>query len=253
MKARYAKELNKVHLNVEINTQYEEDYQLIMMQRNQIPGLLKVDYFNVDGKSRFVYDVSGMKSMKRRYETQQLKGRDILKFVEMLLQTVNEIRKYMLYPDHLILDPAFIFYQEGRWYFLYLPVKRTSMDKAFHELTEYFVKTLDYSEKEGIQLAYELHKETMQENYNLEQIMAKYDRNQETGEIANSSEENTLKQATGNIFVIDDGEYKTIPDAQAIREKNDGFHPFRMIGDRFRRSRWGNWEDLILEADRQDD
>ena len=46
--------------------------------------------------------------------------------------------------------------------------------KIFHELTEYFVKMLDYEDTEGIFLAYELHKATLQEHYDLELIMKEY-------------------------------------------------------------------------------
>ena len=41
-------------------------------------------------------------------------------------------------------------------------------------MTEYFVSRLDYRETEGILLVYRLHKETMQENYDLKKILDEY-------------------------------------------------------------------------------
>ena len=244
MKAKYTKELNKINLNLDIEAQYEEDYQVIMIQKNDIFGLLKMNCLSVDGKSRFVYDVSGMKSMKKRYESQKLKGQDILIFVETLLQTISEMRKFMLNPDCLLLHPAYIFYSGEKWHFLYQPLKRSSMDQAFHELTEYFVRTLDYEEKEGIQLAYELHKETMQDNYNLEQIIKIYKEK--------VAEPEKVEEITENILFAEE-EYPVVSDVATVHEKREGFHPFRMVGERLRKSKWGNWEDLIVEADRQEE
>ena len=41
-------------------------------------------------------------------------------------------------------------------------------------MTEYFVEKLDYEDEKGITLAYELHKATLEENYDLDAIMQEY-------------------------------------------------------------------------------
>lgn len=42
-----------------------------------------------------------------------------------------------------------------------------TMCEAFHELTEYFVKHLDYKDTEGVFLVSKIHRETLKENYDL--------------------------------------------------------------------------------------
>ena len=38
-------------------------------------------------------------------------------------------------------------------------------------MTEYFVRETDYEDKEAIYFAYELHKSSMEENYNIENVL----------------------------------------------------------------------------------
>ena len=251
MKARYTKELNKVCLQIEMESRYEEDYQIQMIKRNELYGLLPLQYLNVDGKSRFSYDVSGMESMRKRYETDVLTEQEVLTFIQALLKTVNEIRNHMLYPDGLLLHPNYIFYQKRQWFFVYQPVKKISMEKAFHELSEYFVETLDYAETQGIQLAYQLHKETMQENYNLEQIIEKY-KEQKRAETRIKEElvkEEPADDVEENIFTMEE-EYPVVSSHDTINHNmKTSFFPFRALQERFHRGKWGNWEGFIVEEE----
>ena len=286
MKVKYTKELNQTKLNISLDVQYEKDYQAMMMENNKIVGLLTMHCINIEGKSHFSYNVSGMKSMKKYYEANKFREQDILNFTEVLLQTIKEIRRYMLHPDGLLLHPSYIFNQDGQWYFVYLPNRRWAMDKAFHEMTEYFVRTLDYEEQDGIRLAYELHKETMRENYNLERILqvhkeqqkenrqqeensrqedcqqeehhrreehrrkeTKRERRKEVATVQSISDDKKWQvadeQEGGNIFTIEE-------DLLAVCEKPTPYRPFRMVGERLRRGRWGNWDDLIVDVDNVD-
>ena len=52
---------------------------------------------------------------------------------------------------------------------------------SYHELTEYFVKKVDYQDLESIQLACMLHKETLKETYDLESILQQYEEEAKTG------------------------------------------------------------------------
>ena len=252
MKVKYIKELNKVCLHIEMETQYEEDYQIQMTKRNKLSGILPMQHLGVDGKSRFTYDVSGMKSMRKRYEVETLTEQEILAFIQALLKTVNEIRNHMLYPDGLLLHPNYIFYHKGQWHFIYQPLKNISMEKAFHELSEYFVETLDYAEAQGIQLAYQLHKETMQENFNLEQIIEKYEeqkraqkkvKEQVRVELTGEEAENDVED---NAFAIEE-EYPVVLSHDTIKEKKTSFLPFRALQERLHKGKWGDWEGFIVE------
>ena len=71
----------------------------------------------------------------------------------------------------LSLDPGHIYVSDEIYYFCYCPGLEGNILEKFHELTEYFVRETDYEQKEAVYLAYELHKASMEENYNIEYEM----------------------------------------------------------------------------------
>lgn len=178
-RAEFETKLNRVCLHIYKEEHYEEDYQMPMLRQNQLDGILKVEGCEVDGQARYTYEISGMTSMKAMYENTNIKKQEIEAVITRILEVTETLQCYMLNPNCLVLKPEYIFFKEGNWYFCYFPVMEEDLCKLFHELTEYFVKMLDYQDTEGIFLAYELHKATLQEHYDLELIMKEY-RNRES-------------------------------------------------------------------------
>lgn len=173
METLYKRELNHTYLILELPSLYEEDYQMKMLQVNRIEGLLSVAGKGVDGKSQYFYEISGRTSLKSMYEKAEIQKSELEKFLVQFLQVLREVQRYLLNVNRLLLDPEYIFFGEERYYFCYLPVQETELCREFHCLTEYFVSKISHSEQEGILLACELHKATMEENYSLGKIVEK--------------------------------------------------------------------------------
>lgn len=337
VQAEFETKLNRSCLHLYKEEHYEEDYQMPMLRQNQLDGLLKVEGCEVEGKARYTYEISGLTSMKNMYENTCIKKQEIEGAIARILEVTETLQRYMLDPNCLVLKPEYIFNKEGQWFFCFFPGMEEDLCKLFHELTEYFVRMLDYEDTEGIFLAYELHKATLQEHYDLELIMKEYksresERNKmlkekkksvrvkrenkgygrgrsggeggryneqisaeteykrpgETGDEydkkqsrtehqydsleskgydygRNSGVENEYKNY-GNIFSVAD-EYDTdsgcstydrdeqIHMADTICEDGVGgwWKSWRKAANGIRRKRWGNWDDLILETDRQEE
>lgn len=268
MKTGYEKGLNKVCLHIDLAHTYEEDYKIHMLKENDIPGLLEITGCGIDGKSRYSYEVTGMISMKAKFKDIPIRQTDILHFVNRLMEVVKTLKCYMLSPDGLLLYPEFMFFGEGTWHFCYLPVRKKPLCEAFHIITEYFVKKLDYEDTEGIMLAFEIHKATLQDNYDLDKIMSEYKAHEEKRREGNAgkmpAEKEQTEELTGtsgtieradamqeHIFSLEEEEYVTTPDVQTIREMGVRWNPWRKTADKLKKSRWGSWKDLILETDGQ--
>ena len=174
MKVEYERSVHHTWMIVETDGVYEEDYQMPMLRQNRLAGILEVEGCEVDGKARYTYEISGLTSMKNMYENACIKKQEIEGMITRILEVTETLQRYMLNPNCLVLKPEYIFYKEGRWLFCYFPGMEEDLCKLFHELTEYFVRMLDYEDTEGIFLAYELHKATLQEHYDLELIMKEY-------------------------------------------------------------------------------
>ena len=253
MKTGYEKELNRVSLHIDIPRLYEEDYQIHMLRENKIPGLLEIAGCGMDGKSRYSYTVTGLLSMKSLFEASVIKKEDMLGFVNRLMEVVKALRRFMLNPDGLLLYPEFIFYGENTWYFCYLPGRKKSLCEAFHVITEYFVRKLDYEDTEGIMLSYELHKATLQENYDLEKIMDEYRIHEEKRRgpepVNADTPEDGEQLSRENLFSLEEEEYEPVADVETIREMGGHWSPWKKTADRLKKTKWGSWKDLILETD----
>lgn len=265
--------LSKVWLHIYTQEEYKEDYQMPMLRSNRITGVLSVEGCEVEGMGRYSYDISGLTSLEAVYEKRRIKKKDIEEIVRDLLKTEEVLRQYMLNPDCLLLQPEYIFRKGHKCYFCYLPGYNGVMSTAFHELSEYFVKMLDYEDTEGIFLAYELHKATLQERYDLSGIMEEYERHEkgrrkkqeERGKRVSQTEENY-----GNIFSLEEEEeyeetekyerqfnvqkkYEVHVSADSDCEEG-GLRPaWRKAVRHIPGKRWGQWSDLILETDRQEE
>ena len=281
LKISYEKGWDSICIHVDIPVPYEENYQMRMIRNNTIPHLSDTKGSGRDGTSRYTFRSEGGELMEEKYRSGEIHVEDVLSFTEQLLETADILTEHMLNPDRILLSPQLIFIEEKNVRFCYLPVENNSimegLGEAFHRMTEYFVSRLDYRETEGILLVYRLHKETMQENYDLKKILDEYkkdlhERREEQKKIEDETDE--IKQQISHkieeesrgiseefiFFADEEGEnlnnaenkYSEGKKDYCIREKTLSYGPVRKVINRIKTGRWGEWEDLITEMDGQD-
>ena len=173
METKYKQAWNHMYFILERPEFYEEDYQMKMMKENKIEGLLQVSGQGINGKSQYSYEISGKVSMKSVYEKMAIEKEELTNFLQQFLNLLSQIENYLLSANCILLQPEYIFYEDGKYFFCYLPIEEEQFCYSFHCLTEYFVSKINHKEQSAILLAYELHKATMEENYSLEKIVGK--------------------------------------------------------------------------------
>jgi hypothetical protein len=149
MQITYQNEWEYTNIHVDLPIPYEEDYQIKMIHYNKIKGMLPVQGIGRDGQSRYTFRLENGMSMDKIYEEAEISGKEIEDFMEQLSVITEQIKIFLLNNNHIILDPKLIFKKAEQYYFCYLPIikkeNEPTMCEAFHELTEYFVKHLDYN------------------------------------------------------------------------------------------------------------
>ena len=101
----------------------------------------------------------------------------------------------------------------------------------FHQLTEFFVKEVDYKDEEGVHFAYTLHKMTMEENYSVEEIM-------QVLLPQESVSDRVAKEETEVIDYTQRMEDIWMEDNQ-LQERNDLWEPVRRFLERAKKRRMG--------------
>jgi len=231
----YKNNLKSSHLIIEGEERENEDYQIAMLQENNIPGLLSVHVRYIDNRSDYYYDVSGMQSMKNKYEKEKLREPDMKRLIQDLLNTMQEVKKYMLDGENILLDPEYIFCERDKFAFVYYPACDQKLKEAFHKLTEFFVREVDYRNKEGVHLAYTFHKATMEEHYSIEKIMEEIEGEDDGEEVA------------PKIQYIEQIEKQE--ESLTVAERTELWEPVRKLLERKKRGKWGYWDDIYIEED----
>ena len=277
----YEEEPSHPCFHIDVSVPYEEDYQIRMLKNNEIPGILIVSGCGRNGGTRYTFFTEGWMPLRKKFKNVDMDREDILSLTRQLIELMDQIQGFMLNPNRLLLEPDFIFEKEGRYRFCYFPAAEKPFSVSFHEMTEFFVKTLDYRDTDGIFLAYCLHKETLRENYNLKKILEDYlteekkrkeDEREEQKE-KNDEQEITEKRkhiqyfkddenagiAEGAVFTLDEDDdeeagkedklYRMPPEAIPMREEYARYGPLKKVMNRIRTGRWGQWDDLIMESE----
>ena len=150
-----------------------QDYQIHMMMENHIEGLLPCSVRRINGTSRYFYDITSRQSMDSICERDHLREKEIRTLLKGLYKTLAEVRRYLLDPDKVMLDPRMIYLdvETGEPLFCYLPARKEEIPEAFHRLTEYLLQKLERSDPEAVLLCYELYRKSMEENYSLEKLL----------------------------------------------------------------------------------
>jgi len=233
MKVHYKNNLKQAFLIIEGEDNIEEDFQVFMLQGNEIPGLLKTSIKYIDNRSHYHYDVSGKVSLKTLHEKTKLSGEQIKNLIHALLHTMKEIQKYMLDGTGILLNPEYIYLEGENYFFCYYPPGRGELKEEFHRLTEFFVREVDYKDKEGVHLAYTLHKSTMEENYSIEKIM---------DEAVNESPDLEVRYEER----MEETVKMDMEEQGLIAENQEFWEPVKKLLERRKQKKWGFWDELHM-------
>lgn len=234
-------------ITIEEKTFYQEDYQMRMLRANHLEELLDVRGRGMDGSSYYEYDVSGKVSVKAMFERGKIRGEDVKNLLQSLRRAIERTEEYLLNIHHLLLDPEYIFYEDGSYYFCYYPPLEQDLWEAFHLLTEYLVKQADYTDSECVRMVFLLHKETMEDNYDLDKLIC---------ECISSCQEESKEKEPGQESAsqeYDTSEHDWIAEQEKgsliLKETENMWRPVKRFLNRHRKQKWGDFDGLHIEEE----
>ncbi len=253
-------EVNGSQLMIQSSEMYKENYQVKMIRENHIRGLLKVTVCHKDSCGQYLYDIGGLISLKAKYEKLLCQKEEIQSFLKQFIYLIDILDNYMLERNCIILDPDFIFYKDEEYFFCYYPNLNKTMEESFHELSEYWIKTIDYEDYGSVAFACGIHKKTMEKYYDLENLVRSYTEYEEEPEISmvqdarkwGAMEERQLLQEEEMLFknswevAYEEGEVeeKSSKVGNLLRETSIG----KYLEQR-KKERWGDWDDLLTQEE----
>lgn len=235
MKIEVRRDAQNTWLALSGNCHYQPDYQVEMIRQTSPKGILPLRLTETSEETAFLYKISDMVSLQKHYRHNKLDDKEMVWITEEIIGTVEHMKRYLLDPDHLILNPSCIFKDKQNLSFCYLPIYKKAFRDSFHVLTEYFVRELDYDNPVAIQTACRLHKYTMEKNYEINRVVQRVKKEiQEERWFRKAKTENADSQYTD-----------TIERAETHSEAQDMVKPYRESREKKKKmSKWGEWENL---------
>lgn len=152
---------------------HKEDFRVKMLMYNEIGSVLAYSIRMMNSSCHYYYDITSKQTMQRMFERRQIQYKDLKQILLGFLSMIQSVKEYMLDMNHFILEEPYIYMnmETEAVYFCYFPGYRQSVKESFHKLTEYFLNRVDHTDQKAVVAAYELFRQTMEDNYDLEQII----------------------------------------------------------------------------------
>ena len=176
MEIKYRWERNECYMLVDAGEISADHYQLRMLEKNRIDGLLKVQLRQINQQSEFCYAISGRQSMTQRYENVCINVEEIKKLMAALNRTAGQLEEFLLNIDSLRLEPEWIYWKEdgeGLPEFCYYPeeVPCKSFREQIRTLLQYLLNKISHKDSEAVNAAYGLYQISMKETFRMQELM----------------------------------------------------------------------------------
>lgn len=215
MKIEYIRNLNGSFMIIkEANYQYE-NYELLMLLNNKIPGLLALQIIISDGKIEYWYDISGMTSMDTMFGLVNSDADGLRHLTEDIFDMNLGLENYLLDAENVCYLPEMVFYDRSseKYRFCYLPGSKSEASCRLQSLTEYLLTKIDHTDQTAVKIGYALYEKSTQEGCSIQELLSciVYE------ETAESREDNKV-----DITQDEAAEMLAVQDHLPMRRKRDG-------------------------------
>lgn len=132
-------------------------YELRMLQRGQIPGLLPSVLRSVDGERQLCYERAGMRTLRESWAAGRIGEKEIRQLSEAVTEMLRQLSDHLLPTEGLLLAPEFVFQDcAGRFLFCCSPGRAAVLRESILTLADYLLPRLDREDREGVLLGYTL-------------------------------------------------------------------------------------------------
>lgn len=165
------------YLDVRIGTEEElkqrgYQFQIRMLEENEIPYLLRPVRIEMDGVLFLKYELNAVYVARRMIQRLKPDGKLFAEWLDDILNCIAEIEQYLLVPDNLVLSPDYMFYRRNdkALAMLYIPGYEQDIRVQLKGLMEYIMQRFDADDRTGIQFLYKAYELVCTENADIRDL-----------------------------------------------------------------------------------
>lgn len=168
-----------------------EDFQMRMIEENQIEGLLSVAERNLNGRRYYMYEISSLLSFEVYNEGNEIKYEFLMALINGLKMIFVNLEKYLLDFDGLLLEPSMIFISSDmkKVRFAYCVRENSNFEENMQRLFEYVIKKIDHKDSRAVAIAYGVFKRVCDGNINVDTLFEFEETKEERCEVIEERQE----------------------------------------------------------------
>lgn len=173
MEVEYLREMRQNYLMIQAEENQGQGYEAKMMIGNTIEGLLKFRIKKTDNQYRFCYEITSKQPLSRILEKQAISAIQIRKLLLGIARTLTRMEDYLLTEEQILLVPDYIYVdpEEYQPFLCLLPGKKGNFPEEFSLFLQFLLGKADHKDKEAVVLIYGLYRESLKENYGLDNLL----------------------------------------------------------------------------------
>ena len=145
----------------------EANYELAMLQNNELKGLLPFDLAAENGEWKMAYDITGQQSLDCWMETERMDAGIFSALLLAIAGIYERIAPYLISEEKICLQPDHIFVRNGtgEFSFCFLPESQSVQTDPVRELLEYLIAKIDHHDDRLVQVVYQAYEKTGEPSY----------------------------------------------------------------------------------------
>lgn len=144
-----------------------ENYELQMILHNEIACLLPMQILMGDGRVEYWYEVTGMQSLNRRFEVEQVDQELLKALLRGLCEMKGQMEGYMLDDGNIDFSPDMVFLDRNtnQVRFCYIPGYGQLQNANIQTLLEDTLQHLNHTDSEAVRIGYEVYENCVRSDF----------------------------------------------------------------------------------------
>lgn len=174
LEVTYRRNLYKSYMCIKAQEDIQEEYELHMLEKQKIPGLLPMQRTAADGLQTYLYEISGKQQIEDYLSGKKIDYAVLQRVLFSIQSLCQVLPDYLLREEGLSLELQFIYVnlEDGSMYFTYLPFGKKNLPEAFKEFMEQVLRKINHQDLAATDLAYRIYQMCTRENANIGQMLA---------------------------------------------------------------------------------
>lgn len=242
MEISYHREMKKNYLMISVDEFREQGFETRMLVGNAIDGLLKFRIRKTDDHCQFCYEITSRQPLGRLLETKSINAEQIRTLLLGIARTLSRMEEYLLTEEQILLTPDFIYVDPENFSpeLCLMPGRTGDFPRAFSSFLQFLLDKVDHQDKDAVVLIYGLYRESLKENYGLENLLGcltegncpKVERGEEEKEPEKTEYENfrSFREERGAVLEHERRPEEAPKSEQKQNQRGDNPFPIRRIG-----------------------